>query len=92
MTEFHEWLKNACDGGNESMMIDEECGVETLIWASRLAATSAEWMNWSADTRTGAAFGREVRTSDPTAMAVILVAGTWATTLRATQFAAVAFD
>ena len=44
-TEFHEWLKKACDGGNESRMIAEECGVETLIWESRLAATSAEWMN-----------------------------------------------
>lgn len=92
MTGSHERLKKAWEGGKESRMIEEECGVETLIWPSRLDATRAEWMNFRAETKTGAAFGRVVRTSDPTAMAVMLVAGTWAITLRATQLAAVALD
>lgn len=73
-------------------MIEDECGVETLIWFSRLAATRADWMNFMAETRIGAAFGMVVRTSDPTAMAVMLVEGTWAMTLRETQLAAVELD
>lgn len=76
MTGSHERLKKAWEGGNESRITEEECGVETLIWRSRLEATRAEWMNFNAETRTGAAFGRVVRTSDPTAIAVMLVAGT----------------
>lgn len=63
-----------------------------MICESRLAATRADWMNLRAVTRTGAALGKAVRTSDPTAMAVMLVAGTWPRMFRATQLAAVAFD
>ena len=56
-------------------MMDEERGVETLTWRSRLDATRAEWMYLIALTSTFAAFGRVVKTSEPTQMAVILVAG-----------------
>ncbi|KAF5793955.1 hypothetical protein HanXRQr2_Chr08g0322701 [Helianthus annuus] len=66
-------LKNACDGGKESRMIEEECAVETLIWESSLAEMSAEWMFSSAETKTGAVLGVVVRTSVPTEMAVMLV-------------------
>lgn len=49
-------------------------------------------MKLRADTRMGAALGRVVRTSDPTAMAVMLTEGTWGRTLRETQLNAVLFD
>lgn len=92
MIGSHERLKKAWEGGKESRIMEEECGVETMIWESRLEATRADWMNLMAETRIGAAFERVVRTSDPTAMAVMLVAGTCARILRVTQLAAVAFD
>ena len=92
MTGSHVRLKKAWEGGNESSIMEEACGVETLILESSLEATRAEWMNCMAGTNTGAAFEIEVRTSDPTAIAVMLVAGTWGTILRATQFAAVTLD
>ena len=73
-TGLSERLKKACEGGNESRMMEEERGVETLTWRSRLDATRAEWMYLIALTSTFAAFGRVVKTSEPTQMAVILVA------------------
>lgn len=73
-------------------MMEEEWAVETLIWESSLAATRAAWMYFRAETSTGAALGMAVRTSDPTEMAVMLVAGTWVRMLRATQLAAVELD
>lgn len=39
---FKERLKNACDGGKESKIMDDERGVVTLIWRSRFEATRAE--------------------------------------------------
>jgi hypothetical protein len=36
-------LKKACDGGKESRMMDDECGVEILMYRSSAAATSAFW-------------------------------------------------
>ena len=74
-TGFQERLKKACDGGKESRIKEEERGVETLICLSKLDATSAEWMNLRALTKIRAVFGRVVRTSEPTQMLVILVAG-----------------
>jgi hypothetical protein len=41
-TGFHVLLKKAWDGGKESRIIEEERGVETLIWRSRLDATRAD--------------------------------------------------
>lgn len=56
-------------------MMEEARGVETFICLSRLDATSAEWMNLRALLRIDAAFGRADRTSEPTQIVVMLVAG-----------------
>lgn len=92
ITGSHVRLKKACDGGNESRIMEEEWAVETLIRESSLAAVRAAWMYVMAETKTGAAFGMVVRTSEPTDMAVMLVAGTWGRMLRVTQLAAVELD
>lgn len=92
ITGSHVRLKKAWEGGNESRIMEEEWAVETLIWESSLAAIKAAWMYFSAETKTGPALGIVVRTSEPTDMAVMLVAGTWERMLRATQLAAVALD
>ena len=91
-TESQERLKKAWDGGKESRMREEDCGEMILTRESRLAETSAEWRNFIAGRSTGAAFGAEVRISEPTAMEVMLTAGKWAATLRVTHVAAVELD
>lgn len=88
----HVLLKKAWDGGNASRTMLEECVVETLIWESSPADTSAKWIYFKAVTKTVAAFGVVVRTSLPTEMAVMLVEEIWGRMLRETQLEAVVLD
>ena len=42
MTSSHVLLKNAWEGGKKSTIVDEACGIETLICESRFEATRTE--------------------------------------------------
>lgn len=64
------------DGGKGLGITSIDMGVETLTWKLRFVATRALWMLLRADARMGATWGDWVRTSLPTAMAVMLVEGT----------------